>query len=129
MDIDKVYVIDAPREAVWKALTDPGSIERWGAGPAAMAAEPGFDFELWGGDIHGTVLEVDPGVSMLLEWYGGDWDAPSLASFTLSDMPGAGTRVELQNTGVPEDEAADIDAGWDDFYLGPIKALLESETH
>ena len=24
---------------------------------------------------------------------------------------------------MPDDDAADIDAGWDDYYLGPIKAL------
>jgi hypothetical protein len=28
---------------------------------------------------------------------------------------------------VPAADAADIDAGWDDYYLGPLKALLESE--
>ena len=125
MDIRKAYVIDAPAAAVWTALTDPDVIERWGGGPADMAAEPDFAFSLWGGSIFGTVIEVDPLRSMVQEWYGGNWDAPSIARFTLSADPGGGTLLELENTGVPDEDAADIDAGWDDYYLGPIKALLE----
>ena len=109
MDIHKSYIIAAPREAVWVALTQPEAIESWG------------------GDVHGTVVEVDPGFSMLQEWYSGDWDAPSLATFTLSDEPGGGTRLELDNTDVPDHEAADVDAGWDDYYLSPIKKLLETQ--
>ena len=125
MDIRKAYVIDAPAAAVWTALTDPYVIERCGGGPADMAAEPDFAFSLLGGSIFGTVIEVDPLRSMVQEWYGGNWDAPSIARFTLSADPGGGTLLELENTGVPDEDAADIDAGWDDYYLGPIKALLE----
>jgi uncharacterized protein YndB with AHSA1/START domain len=129
MDIRKSYVIGAPRDDVWAALTDPSIIERWGGGPSVMAPEPGFVFKLWGGDIHGTVLEADPGRSLLEEWYGGDWDTPSLARFTLSDEPGGGTRVELAHTGVPDAEAADFDAGWDDYYLGAMKSYLETAAN
>ena len=125
MDIRKDYTIDAPRDAVWAALTDPEVIERWGGGPAVMAAAPGFAFSMWGGDIHGKVVEVDPGRLMVQEWYGGAWPSPSIARFTLSDEPGGGTRVELLNTGVPDAEAADIDTGWDDYYMGPLANLLE----
>jgi activator of HSP90 ATPase len=125
MNIRKSYTIDAPRDAVWAALTDPETIARWGGGPAVMAAAPGFEFSLWDGDIHGKVIEVDPGRSMLQEWYGGEWESPSLASFALIEEPGGATRLELENTGVPDADGADIDTGWDDYYLGPIKALLE----
>ena len=128
MDIRKTYVIHAPAKAVWAALTDPKVIERWGAGPAEMSAEPDSTFSLWGGSIFGTVIEVDPGRSMLQEWYGGNWDAPSLARFTLFTEPGGGTLLEFENTGVPDDDAPEIDSGWDDYYLGPLKALVEREA-
>jgi uncharacterized protein YndB with AHSA1/START domain len=125
MDIRKSYVIDAPPYAVWSALTDAQTIERWGGGPAVMAAVPGFEFGLWDGSIHGMVLEVDPPNSIVQEWYGGEWDAPSIARFTLTAMPDGRTRLDMENTGVPDDEGAEIDAGWDEYYLGPLKALLE----
>lgn len=125
MGIHKLYEIAAPRASVWAALTNPAIIERWGGGPAIMAAMPGFKFEFWGGDIHGTVRAADPENSIVEDWFGGDWPTPSLVHFSLTDSPGGGTLLELENTGVPEDEVASIDAGWDDYYLGPIKALLE----
>jgi len=128
MDIRKTYVINAPAGTVWKALTDPKVIERWSGGPADMSAEPGSTFALWDGSIFGTVVEVDPGHSMVQEWYGGNWDAPSIARFTLSADPSGGTRLEFENTGVPDADAVDIDAGWDDYYLGPIRELLEVKT-
>jgi uncharacterized protein YndB with AHSA1/START domain len=125
MDIQKSYVIAAPVESVWTALTDPRVIEDWGGGPARMAPEVGFEFTLWAGDVHGTVLEVDPPHSMTQEWYSGEWDAPSIARFTLIEGGHGLTTLELENTGVPDDEGPDVDAGWDDYYLGPLKSLLE----
>lgn len=125
MDIRKTYEIDAPADEVWRALTDPKAIEDWGGGPAVMAAHPGFEFSLWDGDIYGTVREVDPGRMLLEDWYGGDWDAPSLARFTLVEKPSGGTLLELVHTGVPDDDADEFDTGWDDYYLGPIKDMLE----
>jgi uncharacterized protein YndB with AHSA1/START domain len=127
VDIHKTYVIATPTSAVWAALTEPALIERWGGGPVTMAAQPGSAFSFWGGDIHGTVVEVDPGRELLEEWYGGDWDAPSFARFTLSPDESGGTRLELEHRGVPDDEAPDFDAGWDDYYLGPLKELLEGD--
>ena len=128
MDIRKVYDIDARPREVWAALTEPSVIERWGGGPVVMSPVPGSEFSLWGGDIHGTVADVDLGISMTQEWYGGDWDAPSFARFTLSTRPDGLTRLTLEHTGVPDDEAADFDAGWDEYYLRPIKELLEERA-
>jgi uncharacterized protein YndB with AHSA1/START domain len=128
MDIRKAYDIDAPVQAVWAALTDPQVIERWGGGPVVMSPEPGFAFTFWGGDIHGRVIEAEPGRSMLQEWYGGDWDAPSTVRFTLSPDASGGTLLEVEHTGVPDNEGPDFDAGWDDYYVGPLKALLEEES-
>ena len=128
MDIHKTYFIDAPAESVWAALTQPAVIDSWGGGPSVMAAEPGFEFQLWGGDIRGTVLEVDAGRLLVEEWYSGEWATPSIARFIVRAEPDGGTRLALLHTGVPEADAADIDAGWDEYYLGPIQTLLEASA-
>jgi len=128
VDIHKTYFIDAPAENVWAALTQPAVIDSWGGGPSVMAAEPGFEFQLWGGDIHGTVLEVDAGRLLVEEWYSGEWATPSIARFIVRAEPDGGTRLALLHTGVPEADAADIDAGWDEYYLGPIQTLLEASA-
>jgi uncharacterized protein YndB with AHSA1/START domain len=125
MEIRKEYTIGAPQDAVWSALTDPSVIDHWGGGPSTIEPVPGAEFSMWGGDIHGTVTAADPGHSMTQEWYSGDWRAPSIAQITLSDGPGGGTRVELDHMGVPENEAAEIATGWDDYYFGPLTRMLE----
>jgi uncharacterized protein YndB with AHSA1/START domain len=123
-DIRKSYVIDAPPETVWRALTDAGVMEEWGAGSASMDPRPGGLFSQWGGDIYGTVTEVAPGDRLVEEWYGGEWAEPSIAVFVLSEH-GEGTLLDLTHTGVPDDQLAEFDAGWDDYYLGAIKEWAE----
>ncbi len=123
--IHKTYLLKAGRSAVWDALVNPETIESWGAGPATMDDKAGTEFSLWDGDIHGRNVEVVAGKKLVQEWFGGDWPAPSTVTFTLADEDG-GTRLELTQTGVPEEEESDVDRGWDDFYLGPMKEYLES---
>ena len=83
MDIAKAYHIDAAPLAVWRALVDPQMIEAWGGGPVVMTYEPDSRFTLWGGDVYGTVLSVDPGVRLVEEWYAGPWPHPSTVTFSL----------------------------------------------
>jgi uncharacterized protein YndB with AHSA1/START domain len=123
--IDKTYAIRAPVERVWSALVEPALIERWGAGPGAVMDEQrGTAFRLWGGDIHGKNLEVDRWQRLVQEWYGGDWDEPSIVTFSLSEKNGV-TSVVLNQTNVPDDEAESIDEGWDEYYMYPLKELAE----
>jgi uncharacterized protein YndB with AHSA1/START domain len=123
--ITKSYLIAAPIAEVWRALTDPDAIDKWGAGPVNMQAVRGHEFSLWGGDIYGTVVDVEPPHRLVEEWFGGPWETPSIAIFTLAEEEG-GTRLELNHDGVPDEEAAAFDDGWDEFYLGAMKRLLEN---
>ena len=63
MDLTKSYFIGVPREAVWRALTDPAVIDAWGGGPAEIRAEPGAAFTFWGGDIYGTMPSLIVGAN------------------------------------------------------------------
>ena len=70
--IKKTYTINSPVGAVWKALTDPKEIEKWGGGPARMSAKAGSNFSLWGGNIWGKNTEVKENSKLVQDWYGGD---------------------------------------------------------
>jgi uncharacterized protein YndB with AHSA1/START domain len=124
VEITKDYMIAAPLREVWRALTEPGIIARWSGGPVEMSAQAGAGFSLWGGDVHGTNLTVEPPLRLVQEWYGGDWEELSIAEFILEGF-GSETHLTLLHTRVPDEAAADFDAGWDDYYLGPMKELLE----
>lgn len=115
----------APREKVWEALVDPDIIGKWGAGPAMMSEKEGSEFSIWGGDIHGKNIEVKKGEKLVQEWQERDWAKHSIVTFRLTHKDGC-TTLFLTHKDVPEEESKDIDKGWDDYYLGQIKMLLES---
>lgn len=123
--IEKTYIIDAPIEKVWDALTDPKEIEKWGGGTAKMSANKG-DFSLWDGDIWGKNIEIKAPNYLKQEWYGGKWPEPSIVEFFINEEIDQ-TELKLIQNGVPENEKKDIDSGWDGYYLGAIKYYLESK--
>lgn len=123
--IKQAYTIKASSEDVWQALTDPKTIDRWGAGPAKMSEELGFEFSLWGGDVYGKNIEVIPGKKLVQEWFGGKWDKPSIATFKLISKADE-TVIDFTQTDVPDAEFSDIEQGWEDYYMGPMKDYLEN---
>ncbi len=120
------YHVNAPIEKVWEALVNPQDINNWGGGPAKMDDKEGTKFSLWGGDIHGTNIEVEVFKKLVQEWYGGKWEEPSIVTFKLEKDKG-GTKLQLLHENVPDNEYEDIDKGWKEYYLGPLKKYLESE--
>jgi activator of HSP90 ATPase len=120
------YHINAPIEKVWEALVNAQEINNWGGGPAKMDDKEGTKFSLWGGDIYGTNIEVEVFKKLVQEWYGGKWKEPSIATFKL-DKQGHSTELELVQENVPDNEYEDIDEGWKEYYLGPLKEYVEGE--
>lgn len=119
----QTYLIDASAQDVWEALVDPKIIHDWGAGPAKMS-EKKEKFSLWGGDIYGVNTSVLSKKRLEQNWYAGDWDKPSKVIFELSEQDGK-TAITLTHTNIPDDEFDGIKSGWDEYYFGPIKELLE----
>lgn len=80
--IRQIYKIHAPISKVWQALVDPRIIEKWGGGPAIMSNKEGFNFSLWGGEIHGTNTKIKPEATLEQDWYSEkNWTKPSKPYF------------------------------------------------
>jgi len=127
--IKQTYIIKAPIEDVWKALVDVYDIDRWGGGPAKMNDKVGTKFSLWRGSIWGKNLEVIPNQKLVQDWYSDEekkWDKPSKVTFTLLAEKD-GVKLELVHENIPDGNAKDINKGWKDYYLGPLKDYLESK--
>ncbi len=126
--INQTYQIKAPIEEVWKALVDPTYIDKWGGGPAKMSDEEGFEFSLWDGEIYGKNIEVVPFKKLTQEWIEGKWDKASIVIFTLKNV-GESTYLDLVHSDFPQGEYDDLDTGWRDFYLEPLKDFLENKSN
>jgi activator of HSP90 ATPase len=125
--IKQTYLINATPDAVWRTLVDPEMIEGWGGGPAKMDDKVGTKFSLWGGEIYGKNKEVIKNKKLVQEWWdnASKWEKPSEVTFEIYEEKD-GVRLEFIQENVPDENVKDIDDGWRQFYLGPLKNYLES---
>ena len=127
--IHKKYTIQVPVHQVWEALVEPAKIKQWSGSTAKMTTRQGAEFSLWEGDVWGKNLIVEPDRSLTQEWWSSDMPPdlkkPSVVNFELSKLAN-GTELQLTHKYVPTQNLNDISAGWDDYYLGPLKQYLES---
>lgn len=96
---------------------------KWG-GPAEMDLKAGGKFLIWGGDIFGINTKVEPPRLLEQDWQYEGWAKPSKVVFELSGKSGE-TTLKLTHANVPAEEVKNIDDGWDEYYLGPLKRLVE----
>jgi activator of HSP90 ATPase len=123
--LTKVCYIRAELDAVFKALTDVQQIEEWSGDRAAMNPQPGGEFQLWDGSIQG-INNVVSRTLIVQQWKDAAWPEYSKVTFQLSEKNGK-TRLELLHEGIPDDDFESVKNGWMEFYLDPIKEMLEDE--
>lgn len=122
-ELIKEYEINATPQQVFQALTDPKIIENWSGSSATMSSKAGSKFSLWDGSIYGVNKEVTP-TRIVQDWQEENWEKPSSVTFHISPK-GRKTILELRHEGIPEKSFKSISSGWDEYYLGPLKELLE----
>ncbi len=123
--IKQTYVIAATPEEVWRALTDPAIIREWSGAAAHYPLEVGAPYSLWDGDIVGEIVEIAPGERLIQTWKPTDWTRQdSVVRFTLVPEEGT-TLVDLVHENVEESDYEGTTEGWDIYYLGAIKRMLE----
>lgn len=125
-DLKKYYIIPAPPEEVYLALTTEATIRLWTGDEVSMTAEPGTEFSLWDGSIVGKNLEFDKDKKIVQEWYFGENEEPSIVTIKLHPHK-QGTSVELRHTNIPEADFDDMTDGWEYSYFGSLIEFYEEE--
>jgi activator of HSP90 ATPase len=118
-DFKKYFLIPAPPEDVYLALTHPATIHLWSGEEAIMSTEPGSEFSLWGGSIVGKNLEFEEGKKIVQQWYFGEQEKDSIVTLILHPDKN-GTSVELRHINIPDEAYDDIVAGWKEAYFDSI---------
>jgi uncharacterized protein YndB with AHSA1/START domain len=119
-DFRKYYIIPAPPDEVYVALTNPATIRLWTGEDAEMSDVPGSEFSLWEGSIAGKNLEFEPGRKIVQQWYFGDQEKDSIVTILLHPHQ-EGTSVELTHTNIPDSEYDEFVSGWNHSYFGSLK--------
>jgi len=125
--------IDAPPDVVFEHLVEPERMTSWMGQVAALDPVPGGEFgvDINGYLIRGRYLEVDRPHRVVVSWgmEGAD-DLPPGASrveFKLTPT-GAGTRLDLLHTGLPESRAGNHGAGWGHYLQRLQLAVTGSDA-
>lgn len=118
------FIITAPLELVWDALTNAETIEKWSGQEARMDDQPATQFALFGGDIYGRNNTVHPPQLLKQEFRDGHFFSPTIVTFKLFPNIGDTTSIEVIHEGVRYDLKESIIDGWHRYYFGPIQAYL-----
>lgn len=124
-EFKKYYVIPAPPEDVYLALTNPLTIQLWSGEVAEMSTEPGSEFSLWDESIVGKNLEFETNKKIVQQWYFGDQAEDSIVTIKLH--PDAkGTSIELKHTNIPDQDYEEIVDGWNTVYFASLREFYEA---
>lgn len=124
--IEQTYLINAAPEEVWAALTDPTLQAQWSGQRAQFDARVGGTYQLFDDYVTGEIVEADAPNKLAQTWQPDDWTiTDSVVSFVLTPVEG-GTQVVLVHENVQPEDFEGTSQGWDDFYVGAIKKMLEA---
>ncbi len=118
-DYKKYYIVPAPPEEVYLALTNELTLTLWTGAKAEMAAEAGSEFSLWEDSIVGKNLSFEENKKIVQQWYFGDQEEESIVTIKLHPHK-RGTSVELIHTNIPEEDYENITDGWNTDYFGSL---------
>ena len=125
-DYKAYFQIKAEAQDVFTALTNPFTIELWSGEKAVMTTKVGEEFSLWDGDITGKNIEIIENEKLVQQWYFGEDDDTEPSIVTIKIWPkNSSCSVELLHTNIPDEAYENIVEGWNDAYLGAVKALME----
>jgi uncharacterized protein YndB with AHSA1/START domain len=125
-DFKKYYIIPAPPEDVYHAITVESTIELWTGDPAMMSPIVGTEFSMWDDSIVGKNLEFETGKKIVQQWYFGDQEEPSIVTIKLHPHED-GTSMEVRHTNIPDDDYEDIADGWTNSYAAGLIEFYEDD--
>ncbi|WP_257667337.1 SRPBCC domain-containing protein [Parapedobacter tibetensis] len=123
-DFKSYFIIPAPPEQVYMALTTEITINLWTGEEATMSAVPGTEFSMWSGSIVGKNLSFEKDRKIEQQWYFADEAEESIVTIKLHDHK-KGTSMEIRHTNIPDEVYEEIVEGWHDTYVASLQDFYE----
>jgi len=120
---DRSY--DRPRDAVWRALTDPSELEHWlDRSSVDLRVGGAFTVHFDDGTMNGRITDLDPERLLAYKWHEGQF-GESHVRWDLEDRPGGGTNLTLTHVRLRAESASGFAAGWH-HHLERMDGLLSN---
>ncbi|PRD51871.1 SRPBCC domain-containing protein [Sphingobacterium gobiense] len=120
----KYYIVAAPPEDIYKALTTEITIRLWTGDAVEIEPWEGGEFSMWDGAITGKFIQLDPHKKIVQQWYFGEQEEASIVTIKLHEDK-RGTSLEVQHINIPEEAYDDIVEGWNDTYIASLIEFYE----
>ncbi|TYR36802.1 ATPase [Sphingobacterium phlebotomi] len=120
----KYYIVPAPPEDIYKALTTEITIRLWTGDGVQIDLQEGGEFSMWDGTITGRFIQLDPYKKIVQQWYFGEQEEASIVTIKLHEDK-RGTSFEVQHTNIPDEAFDDIVEGWNDTYMASLIEFYE----
>ena len=127
--IKQKALIPATPDEVYEAFVDAKKHTAFTGSKATCDLRIGGRFTAWDGYISGKNLELVKGQKIVQEWITTEWPKghpPSRLELTLTKK-GKNTEISMTHSGVPAEQAADIEEGWTEFYWKPLKEYFTTQ--
>ena len=113
----------ASAERVYRAWLDPAEHAAFIDGSAVIAPEVGGAFDIWDGYITGRTLQLDPPKRIVQAWRTTEFPegSPDSRLEVRLEADGAGTRLTLVHTEIPEGQGPQYEQGWKEHYFTPMQ--------
>lgn len=118
-EFKKYFIIPAPPEEVYLALTNEPTVMLWTGATAQVDAQPDGEFSLWDDSIVGRFIELEPNKKIVQEWYFGEQEEASIVTLKLHEDK-KGTSLEVRHINIPDEAYDDILEGWEDPYMASL---------
>ncbi len=125
--IKQSVTFPAAPQAVYDALMQRGLHAKFSGAPAKVSAKIGGAFSVYGGQISGINLALEPGKLIIQAWRAKSWPAEawSIVTYRFKPAKGGKTALSFSHTGIPPRAHASIAMGWNNFYWAPLKKMLK----
>ena len=135
--LEKTY--KAPRQKVWRAITNREDMKQWYFDLPEFKPVVGFEFEFRGGKEDGVqylhrcrITEVVPEKKLTYSWRYEPYEGMSFVTFELFDDGDKNTKVKLTHAGldtfpksVPDFDKKNFAEGWTEIIGSSLKNFVE----
>lgn len=124
-DIHHEEMFNCSPEKLYDIFMSPEMHGAFTGSPTEIDSEVGGAFSCHGGMLTGRNLELVPGKRIVQAWRIKDWPDGAYSVLRLElEAAGEQTRLVMDHTGVPDEKAEHLDAGWTKMYWNPLRSYL-----
>ncbi|KJE92036.1 hypothetical protein CAOG_03069 [Capsaspora owczarzaki ATCC 30864] len=110
---------------LYDCLVNVARIQAFTQSPCQVDARPNGIFSIYNGNVLGSFISLVPGVKIEQDWRFSHWPQGHFSRVTIelredSDF----TELKLTQTGVPKEEQAQTDAGWNTHFWQKIMGVF-----